>query len=91
MLTPAPPVWPPAILELEQMFHALESTLTFLSGRDQRAIFHKIRKAVENICHRYYLYYFLQKRYPLHSLLRMPQIIRVEASRPNDVGYARAL
>lgn len=38
---------------LEKMFHALEYTIMFTKGRDQTCIYHKIRKAVENMCHRY--------------------------------------
>ena len=34
------------------MFHALESTITFVNGRDQQVIFHKIQRAVENICNK---------------------------------------
>ncbi|TPX55397.1 hypothetical protein PhCBS80983_g05355 [Powellomyces hirtus] len=37
---------------LEKMFHGLEYTVMFMKGRDQRCVYHKIRKAVENMCHR---------------------------------------
>ncbi|KAJ3415063.1 replication licensing factor Cdt1 [Chytridiales sp. JEL 0842] len=37
---------------LEQMFHALEYTLSFMRGRDQAAIFYKLKKPVENMCKR---------------------------------------
>lgn len=37
---------------LEKMFYALETCVLFSKARDQPAIFHRIKKSVENICHR---------------------------------------
>lgn len=45
--------FPEHYARLESCFHALESTMTFMHGRDQRIIFHKIQKAVENSCNRF--------------------------------------
>ena len=46
---------PPKLDVLEKIFHALECTVTFMSSRDQQIIFHKIQKAVENMCNKYVL------------------------------------
>lgn len=35
---------------LDQLFSALEYTLLFMAGRDQTALFHTIKKPVENVC-----------------------------------------
>lgn len=38
--------------QLEKMFHALETCILFVKARDQKVVFHKIKKSVENICNR---------------------------------------
>ncbi len=40
---------PEKLQNLEKCFQALECTMTFMNGRDQQVIFHKIQKAVQSI------------------------------------------
>ncbi|KND00717.1 uncharacterized protein SPPG_03834 [Spizellomyces punctatus DAOM BR117] len=53
LITPGRKLILPSKYELlEKMFHGLEYTIMFMKGRDQPCVYHKIRKAVENMCHR---------------------------------------
>lgn len=46
---------------LANMFNALEYTLFFLKSKGQHGIYHKLRRPVENICHRNFELKFLQQ------------------------------
>ncbi|KAJ3022781.1 replication licensing factor Cdt1 [Thoreauomyces humboldtii] len=69
---------------LEKMFHGLEYTVMFMQGRGQRCIYHKIRKAVENMCNRNFeLRHLAQIRtvypeaYSYASVLTVEQGVRI--------------